>query len=79
AEVTFVPKAEGLQNLKKSFGEKGTLFNGLEKENPLPDSFIVKAKTPQQTGALAKKIQAVDGVKKVNYAEQTTQKLFAIT
>lgn len=79
AEVEFVPKAEGLQNLKKSFGEKGTLFNGLENENPLPDSFIVKAKTPQQTGALAKKIQAVDGVKKVNYAEQTTQKLFAIT
>lgn len=79
AEVKFVPKAEGLQNLKKSFGERGTLFNGLEKENPLPDSFIVKAKTPQQTGALAKKIQAVDGVKKVNYAEQTTQKLFAIT
>ncbi|CEH30549.1 cell division protein FtsX [Aneurinibacillus migulanus] len=79
AEVTFVPKAEGLQNLKKSFGEKGALFNGLEKENPLPDSFIVKAKTPQQTGSLAQKIQKIDGVKKVNYAEQTTKKLFAIT
>lgn len=79
AEVTFVPKAEGLQNLKKSFGEKGVLFNGLEKENPLPDSFIVKAKTPQQTGSLAQKIQKIDGVKKVNYAEQTTKKLFAIT
>ncbi|ERI04506.1 permease-like cell division protein FtsX [Aneurinibacillus aneurinilyticus] len=79
AEVTFIPKAEGLQNLKKSFGEKGVLFNGLEKENPLPDSFIVKAKTPQQTGSLAQKIQKVNGVKKVNYAEQTTKKLFAIT
>jgi cell division transport system permease protein len=79
AEVKFVPKAEGLQDLKKSFGDKGSLFNGLEKENPLPDSFIVKAKTPQQTGALAKKIQSIDGVKKVDYAEQTTKKLFAVT
>jgi len=79
AEVKYVPKAEGLQNLKKSFGEKGALFNGLEKENPLPDSFIVRAKTPQQTGALAQKIQNIDGVKKVNYAEQTTKKLFAVT
>jgi cell division transport system permease protein len=79
AEVQFVPKAQGLKKLKKSFGDKGELLNGLEKENPLPDTFIVKAKTPQQTGALAKKIQPIEGVQKVNYAEQTTKKLFDIT
>ncbi|SDH66868.1 cell division transport system permease protein [Aneurinibacillus thermoaerophilus] len=79
AEVRFVSKEEGLKNLKESFGDKRDYLNGLEKENPLPDTFIVKAKTPQQTGALAQKIEAIDGVKKVNYAEQTTKKLFAVT
>lgn len=77
--MEFVSKQQGLNSLKESFGKQGSLLNGLEKENPLPDSYIVKAKSPQQTGTLAKKIEKIPGVKSVNYAEQTTAKLFQIT
>ncbi|WCK54150.1 permease-like cell division protein FtsX [Aneurinibacillus sp. Ricciae_BoGa-3] len=77
--ATFVSKEEGLAELKKSFGSNGSVLQGLEKENPLPDSFTVKASSPQQTGTIAEKIQHIQGVKKVNYAQQTADKLFAIT
>ncbi|WP_047153516.1 permease-like cell division protein FtsX [Aneurinibacillus tyrosinisolvens] len=79
AQVTFVTKEEGLKKMQESFGDKGSLFKGLEKENPLPNVLIVKAKTPQETGMLAKKIQPIENVKAVNYQEQTTNKLFAVT
>lgn len=79
SEIQFVSKQEGLNSLKESFGKQGSLLNGLEKENPLPDSYMVRAKSPQQTGVLAKKIEKIPGVKSVNYGEKTTEKLFAIT
>lgn len=77
--IEFVPKQEGLKRVKDSFGEQGSLLNGLEKENPLPDAYTVKAKAPQQTGALAQKIEKISGVKSVNYAEKTTEELFKVT
>lgn len=79
AEITFITKEEGLKNFKTKFGENASLLESLEKENPLPDSFVVKAKTPQQTEDLAKKIKAIKNVKKVNTGGDTTQKLFALT
>ncbi|WP_027416318.1 permease-like cell division protein FtsX [Aneurinibacillus terranovensis] len=78
-EVTFVPKEQGLKEFKASFGDNSSLFQGLEKENPLPDAFVVRATSPQKTGAVAQAIKQIKEVKKVNYAEQTASKLFAIT
>jgi cell division transport system permease protein len=77
--VKFVSKEEGLKQFKESLGEKAYLFEGLEKENPLPDSFVVKTKLPQDTSMVAKQIEKWQYVSGVNYGAGTVEKLFAAT
>lgn len=78
-QITFIPKEEGLKNFKAKFGEKADLLNFLEKDNTLPDSFVVKADTPQKTEELGQKIKTIKYVKKINTGGDTTEKLFAVT
>jgi len=77
--VTFISKDEGLKQFKESLGEKAYLFDGLEQDNPLPDSFVVKTKLPQETAAVAKQIKQMEHVNNVDYGEGTVEKLFAWT
>jgi len=77
--VTFISKDEGLKQFKESLGEKAYLFDGLEQDNPLPDSFVVKTKLPQETAAVAKQIKQMKHVNNVDYGEGTVEKLFAWT
>ncbi|WP_126428684.1 permease-like cell division protein FtsX [Brevibacillus marinus] len=79
ATVTFVPKEEGLNQLRKSFQDQVYLLDGLEEENPLPDKFVVKAERPQDTSALAAQIGRFEHVDKVIYGQGHVEKLFAVT
>jgi len=77
--VTFIPKEEGLKQFKESLGEKAYLFEGLEKDNPLPDTLVVKTKDPKDTSVVAAQIKKLEYVKNLNYGEGTVEKLFAWT
>lgn len=77
--ITFVSKEEGLKQLKHSFGKQAKLFDGLDKENPLNDSFVVKPKLPQDTATIAQKIEGMQHVESVEYGKGTVEKLFAVT
>ncbi|MDH6350830.1 cell division transport system permease protein [Brevibacillus sp. 1238] len=77
--VEFISKDEGLKQFKESMGDKAYLFDGLEKGNPLPDSFVVKTKLPQDTPAVANQIKQMKSVRSLNYGEGTVEKLFAAT
>lgn len=77
--VKFVSKEEGLKLLRSRLGEKSYLLDGLDAENPLPDTLVVKTKQPQDTVAAAKIIKGFQHVTNVNYGEGTVEKLFAAT
>jgi cell division transport system permease protein len=79
--VTFVPKESGIQQLKEKFQDNAELLNGLEDEenNPLPDKFVIKAEDPLQTAAIAKKIETMPLVERVNYGKGTVEKMFTVT
>lgn len=79
AEVTFIPWEQGLEELKKGFGQDADLFAGLEKEKVLPDAFVVKTRIPQETGKVAELIAKIPQVEKVRYARDVVEKLFKIT
>ncbi|MEW6540880.1 MAG: permease-like cell division protein FtsX [Bacillota bacterium] len=73
---TFIPKEQALQELKKSFGEKSDLLAGFEGENnPLPDSFRVKALEAEAVPALAHQISFFPGVNKIRYGEEYVDRL----
>ena len=77
-KVTYSSKEEELQKLIKSFGEDGEIFNSPEYQgegNPLGDAFIVEASEATYIDDIAKKIEKLDGVNKVNYGGQNTMDL----
>lgn len=80
-EVEFVPRDENLKELESRFalGADYTLEETLGGDNPLPDTYRVKAKDPHQVPKLAKHIEVMPGVTKIRYGQGIIDKLFAVT
>lgn len=74
-EVVFSSKDQELTNLIESLGPELSLY---KQSNPLGDALFVKAKDPQQTAKIAKKIGTYDTVDKVEYGEGKIEKLFKV-
>ena len=77
--VKFISKEQALKNLQEKFGDKDYDLSQTLNKNPLPNSFEVKAKNPQEVAQLAKKVQNLNGVEKVNYGQGVVEKLFQVT
>ncbi|BAD77385.1 cell-division protein [Geobacillus kaustophilus HTA426] len=75
-EVRYSSKDEELKRLIKSMGDEGSSFRLFEQDNPLSDVYVVKAAHPQDTVKIAKQIETLPFVHKVNYGQGTVEKLF---
>lgn len=78
-EVVFIPREQGLEELKAGFGDQGYLLEGLEEDNPLPHAYLIKTKDPQLTPEIAKQIESFDIVEKVRYGSGIVEQLFKVT
>ncbi|KHO63106.1 cell division protein [Thermoanaerobacter sp. YS13] len=78
ASVTFESKEQALENFKKQLGDKSYLLEGLEKDNPLPQSYIVKVKNANMMKDISHKIKQINGVDKVSYGQDVVEKLLGI-
>ncbi|TMN21344.1 permease-like cell division protein FtsX [Lentibacillus cibarius] len=74
--VTFSSKDEQLEKLIEDMGEEGDTWKMFEQDNPLSHAYVVKAKDPSETEALAKEINRLDNIQEVNYGKDTVQRLF---
>lgn len=74
-EVVYSSKEQELNNLIEDFGDDLSLF---EQSNPLRNVLYVKAADPQQTAAVAKKIEKFDNTYDVVYGEGKVEKLFSV-
>ena len=74
--VTFVPKREGLAQLRARM--KGQIDTSLLTENPLPDKFRVRVRDAQEVPAVAKSIQKLPHVQNVEYGQQVVQRLLQL-
>ncbi|ABY92346.1 permease-like cell division protein FtsX [Thermoanaerobacter brockii subsp. lactiethylicus] len=76
--VVFESKEEALQKFKQQLGDKSYLAEGLEKDNPLPQSYIVKVKDANLMKNISNKIKQINGVDKVSYGQDVVDKLLGI-
>ncbi|SDM44337.1 cell division transport system permease protein [Psychrobacillus sp. OK028] len=74
AEVKYSPKGDELNKLVVDFGDDLRLF---EQQNPLHNVFYAKAINPQETEAVAKKLDRLDNTFEVKYGEGKIEKLFS--
>ncbi len=72
----FVSKAQGLQELRRRM--KGQIDLSILTENPLPDTFRVRAKRPQDVPALAHAAGKLNGVHEVEYQQDVVARLLQV-
>lgn len=76
ATATFVPKKDGLQELRARM--KGQIDTSILTENPLPDKFRVSVRDPQLVPAVAASIRKLPGVDSVNYGQEVVQRMLQL-
>lgn len=77
--VNFVPKEEGLEELKQRLGDDAVLLEGLEEENPLPDKFVIQAYQPEDLPFLSRVVLQRSEVESVDYGQEYLDLLIQFT
>lgn len=78
ASITFESKEQALNNFKKQLGDKSFLLDGLQSDNPMPQSYIIKVKDASMMKDVSNEIKAIKGVEKVSYGQDIVDKLLGI-
>jgi cell division transport system permease protein len=78
-DVQFIPKAQALMDLNEKWGDNAYLLEGLEGENPLPDSFKVTLTDPSKANTVALAISSISNIERVVYGKEELEKLLQAT
>lgn len=79
-EVNFENKYQALDNLKEQLGEENKdILEGLDDTNPMPDSYIIKVKTPEDVTTVVEKVQDMNGVESIQDGREIINKLIIVT
>lgn len=79
-EVNYETKAEAMEKFKNQLGEKNkSLVEGLDKDNPMPNSYIVKVQKPEIVSNLVNSIKSMQGIETVKDGREVVDKLMTIT
>ncbi|SNX54608.1 permease-like cell division protein FtsX [Thermoanaerobacterium sp. RBIITD] len=76
--IKFESKEDALNNFKKQLGDKSYLVNGLQDDNPMPQSFIVQVSDANMMKQISNEIKKIDGVTQVSYGQDVVDKLLGI-
>ncbi len=74
--VEFIPKAEGLKELRAR--TRGVIDTSLLTENPLPDKFRIRVRSPELVPAVAGELRRLSGVDNVVYGQGVVERLLRL-
>ncbi|MBS3937495.1 MAG: permease-like cell division protein FtsX [Peptococcaceae bacterium] len=78
-EVRFVPQSEAWQRLLEWYGDNQDFLAGWEEENPLRDSFEIRADVSHRVPEIAAAVTVLAGVEEVLWGREIVEQLLAIT
>lgn len=79
-DVSFETKGEALDNLGKQLGENNkVLIEGLDKDNPMPNSYIVKVQKPQQVVSVVDSIKSYPGIETIKDGREIVDRIISIS
>lgn len=68
-------KDQAIDILKKEWGEDAYLLEGLEEDNPLPESFVVQLKELEYADEIVENIKDLEGIDRIRYHKEAIEKL----
>lgn len=78
-DVTFESKNDALKKLQEQLGpENKDLVQGLEKDNPMPTSFIVKVEKPEMVTTVVDKVKGMPGIDSIKDGRQLVDKIMSV-
>jgi len=78
--VSYETKEQALVNLRNQLGEKNkALVEGLDKDNPMPNSYIVKVQNPQQVVSVVESIKNDPGIDTIKDGREFVDKIISIS
>lgn len=77
--VNFVSREKALNKLQESYGGKEYNLKETLGNNPLPNSYEIKADDPHNVSQIAGQVKKIDGIYKVNYGQGVVERLFKVT
>lgn len=77
--IEFESKQQALENFKKELGENKDLANGLELDNPLPASYIIKVDKPENSIEVSSQVSKIEGIGKVNDGKEIVDQIVKVT
>ena len=79
-KVSYESKKDALEKFKKQLGEENkSLVEGLEKENPLPNSIIVRVKKPELVSKVVSSLKGMKGIDTIKDGKEIVDKITKIT
>lgn len=76
--MMFQSKDQALKQFKDEWGEEGYLLDGLENNNPLPDSYIIQVEDIKYADNVVKSLKTLDGIEEVKYDKDVIDKLLLV-
>lgn len=76
--VTYESREQALEILRKDWEEDAYLLEGLEEDNPLPNSYIIKLKDIKYAKAIVDVVNGLDGVENITYYQGVIDKLMVL-
>ena len=77
-DIKYETKEQALEKMKEQLGEKADLASGLEKNNPLPESYIVRVSSPENVGQVSQSLAKIKGVTEVKDGKSQVDKILHI-
>lgn len=78
-EFQFITKEQALERLKEDMGEDAEEILGDLPNNPLPASFEVALKDPEQVEQVAARFEGRDFIEDVSYGAEIAERIFQVT
>ncbi len=73
--ILFKSKEQALDILKEDWEDEAYLLEGLEEENPLPNSYVIQLKDIKYADDIVNTAKKMDGIEKVQYHKEIIDKL----
>ena len=78
-KIEYIPREQALQKLEERLGDQRYILDALGDSNPLPNSYIVTVKKPEQVESTAAAIADLYGVDEAKYGQDVAAHLFDMT
>ena len=75
----FITKEQALKDYREKLGEKGNVLDGLEKDNPLRDSYMVSLVDIRFYDSVVRDLQKIEGIANIKSDRDVVDKLVKIT